>query len=203
MVDYNIEFAHIYTDEAFSPEHAEGISVLKKVLAGLPSGTKVTTSVLIDDYNPTKNLLVVSDFTRQLSEAGVTPDFIAWESVLTKQGYSLLNSIHDDRVYKTYENYIRSHGKFPCSYLIAVWNLIRLGYLTLPDNLFCCANKPVGSFTATNIYSVLPDRFAEVEKKALDIIKATSYADALKQVQHIYFPSPECLFKLSTKKDIF
>ena len=69
--------------------------------------------------------------------------------------------------------------KYPCSLFIAAWYLLRLGHLNHqyfnPD------------FTAEELVNILPKSLKPFEEKALEIIKATAFADSADRISYQYF----------------
>lgn len=201
MKDYNLEFAHIYLSDTVSAEHFHGLKEARKFINRRPTRT-ISSTILIDDYNPKTKKLDIDSFLQELKTQGLAPDFVALESKLTRGGQALLKKAYDSRIKRSYENYIRNHNKYPCSFLIAVWNLIRLGLIPIPDGLFYQARKSPKSFAAQKIYTILPRYYVTAEQKALDLLTQTPWSVELARVKHLYLDE-FTTFQPGAKKDIF
>lgn len=198
---FNLEFGHIYLDEKLSPQHKLGIKAALKLIKQLPRGAVVTT-VLIDDYNPINKELNIDEYIKTLTNFGLRPDFVALESALVKRGRQVLNAAADSRLSRSYRRYIERHHKYPCSFLIAVWDLIRLGKISAPKNLFYKAYKPQKLFVADELYTVLPRYFESVENKSLELLGLTPWYENVARIRHLYLDEFDS-FKTPVKKDIF
>lgn len=65
MVDYNIEFGHIYLNESFSKEHFEGAEIAKKIAQKLKrEGKTFCLTLMIDDYNPDEQFLDLEGYLK-------------------------------------------------------------------------------------------------------------------------------------------
>lgn len=192
-VEYSIEFCHIYLNETFSHEHRQSIDVLKKVIAELPEDATHSLNVLIDDYNATEEVLDIEDLKAELKEAEVKPDYLAYEARLAPYADALLDLMSEGRLKRSYERYIQEKGTIPCSFMIAIWYLLRLGALPLtPDALVYERNGGhTKSFVAENLISILPERFRGVEKKASQVIAKTSFAPLKQKIRHVYYDGAE------------
>ncbi len=183
-VDYNIEFAHIYVNEAMTNEHYTAAALAQKEIQDLKSaGKSVVTSVLIDDYNPTESILNVKKFIEELESVGVTPDYIVMESALASYRDIALSEMNG-KVKKMYSKYLEKNEKCPCSFLVAIWHLLRLGALDNTQFISETSRKP---FSAENVITILPERYRGIEKRALDIIKSTKFAPLATKTNYIYF----------------
>ncbi len=191
--DYSIEFSHIYLNETFSHEHQKSISVLKEFIDELDGNDTYSLNVLIDDYNATDEVLDIKDFKQQLEDAGVMPDYLAYEARLVDYSSTLLSHMKENKLKRSYIRYIENKGIIPCSFMIATWYLLRLGALPLnPETLVYEKNGGHSkAFVAKNIVSILPDRFRGVEHKAELIIRATPFAAMNAQIERIYYDGVE------------
>jgi len=187
-VDYSIEYAHIYADKEFGIEQKKSIEVLRKTLARLKKLNKnYSLSVLVDEYNSTDLKLDIKKFVAKLGKLGVCPDFICFESELIKYS-SLLLGKTTSRIRKEYSRYIMNHNKFPCSFLIAIWYLKRLGIIKSTEKeLDCVSGVSRESFTASKIITILPTKYRGVELKALEIIGSTPFKRRLTDIVDIFF----------------
>lgn len=182
MIDYNIEFCHIYADEAFGTEHEKSVTMLLKFMDELKSQDKTfVTTLMIDDYNPDVNTLNTVRLIKQISELGADCDFVVRESQLTTLAKDLLSEV-SGKVKMEYQRYISKNKKYPCSFLLSVWHLMRLGFIHSSDLHFCgddfCGNRTM---------TILPSRFKCVEEKSHKIIHSTKYQSAINKIEYRYF----------------
>lgn len=185
-VDYNIEYAHIYSDEVFKQEHIDSLNVLELILRILKNDNKsYNLNLLIDEYHPEINNLDVADFLSKLKFRGYYPDHLYLESELHKDIDGLLANITSEKHLRDYERYLQRTGKSPCSYLVASWYLKRLGVLPL-DNLqkLTTENKP---FSGNKIINILDRKYKPNEDKALELIKNSKFANYLDNIIYYYY----------------
>lgn len=184
-VDYNIEFAHIYTNENFAEEHYAATKIARDKIKELESqGKTCSATILIDNYNSTDHILDVPKFVEELEEIGVKPDFTMFEADLAKYKDKCL-ALMNGKLKKQYSKYIESNGKCPCSFLVAVWHLARLGVFKIESST---RNHPTDKpFVGRRIITILPKRYGAIEKKAHDIIKSTPFALELARMENIFF----------------
>jgi hypothetical protein len=192
-IDYSIEFCHIYLNETFSHEHRRSIEVLRRVISRLPTGTTYSLNVLIDDYNATEELLDIEDLITELRQAEVAPDYLVYEARLVPYTNALLGLMPEGRLKRSYERYMRNQGVTPCSFMIAIWYLLRLGAMPLQEDATVYEKngghaKP---FVAERLISILPERFEGVERKAASIIAATEFAPLEERIRRVYYDSAD------------
>ncbi len=188
-VSYSIEFTHIYLSELFSHEHRLSVDIMKRVRDRLDGeDASSNLAVLIDDYNSSDVILDVEEFQEQLARLDATPDFLFYESRLAKYADDLLSAITVPRIRRSYSRYIQSKRQLPCSFMIALWYLLRLGEIKLRsyDELQANSQKP---FVADRLIGILPERFKGVEEKALKIIGATPFASRLEDIECVFYDS--------------
>jgi len=187
-VDYNIEYSHIYTDEEFGFKQRKSIEILKNIIERLKREKKsYVLTVLIDEYNPIKSTLNIKNFFDYLGKFKAKPDFICFESRLVPS-YKLLLQKMVPSLSKEYVKYIEKHKKIPCSLLIAIWYLKRLGLIkTRKEELNYLDENPVKNFIAKKIITILPQRYREVEIRVLEIIASTNFKRRLSDISNIYF----------------
>lgn len=181
---FSVEFSHIYTNEAFSAEHSQSINKLKKYLPKLKSAD-YQTCVFIDNYNSTEDLLVVQDFLEKLKLSGAQPDYYAYEADMAMYAEKLLGIIQDNRLRKSYEKYIGEKNTLPCSFMTAIWYLIRLGIFE-PNAIVENGRKFSPAETLINI---LPERFRTVEARTLDILTSTKDPLIIGKVDYVFYSS--------------
>jgi hypothetical protein len=191
-VQYSIEFAHIYADENFDDDHRDGAEALRKCIESLSERQHTySVNVLIDDYNPALHILDRDHFVKELSALDARPHFLAYESQLPAHSDKLMDTITRPKLKREYQKYIDQRGKYPCSFLVAVWYLIRLGAISLSgsSNLYARLGTSSVNFTATKLINILPSRFAHVERQALELIAATPHAHLVNSIESRFFES--------------
>ncbi len=190
-VDVNVEFAHVYGDETFGPEQLAGVQEVKRLRDRLnTAGLTYSLSVLIDDYNPVSVSLDVAGFVGMLSRHGAAPDHVVFETSLVETATSLLDRI-DGREGRGLRRYVKSRRRIPCALLVAAWHLVRLGALALPP----VADEMPVAFTYVPLVgeeslTVLPARFASVERRALEIIESSPHQHICTRIRHQFFQTP-------------
>lgn len=73
---------------------------------------------------------------------------------------------------------LKSEKGYSSPFYIAVWSLLRLGYVTHPD---FDADR-----VAARIVNILPEVFREGEEESMDIVRHTLYAPAAERVDYIF-----------------
>ncbi len=185
--DYNIEYAHIYADECFDIEQQKSIKELKKVTDKLKQKNKsYVLVVLIDEYNPVKHILNIKNFLEKLEELDVRPDFVCFESQLANYKDLIFQEMKG-KIKREYENYIKKHKKIPCSLLITIWHLKRLGLIKIERGELKNLSKHNKPFIGRKIITILPEKYRKVEEKALKIIESTKFKKCLDNMINIFF----------------
>jgi len=195
-VDCNVEFAHVKAtdlDNELSKEHIRSCQKLLVLLEQLnQESVSWCTVVLVDDYN--FNLegerSPKRPFFEWLEKQGCEIDYVAWERQLNCAIPDFLDSLEPyrrDRI----DNYIRKNkGKIPCSLHVAIWNLVRLGALPVPEDLL----QPVGNkrkpFAGETIITILPNTLQHYEDEGQNILLDSTYSNYVRRLNHIYFESP-------------
>lgn len=183
-VDYNIEFGHIYVNEMFTNEHYTSAALAQKTIMKLKSeGKSYVITVLIDDYNPTDSILNIKKFAKNLRAIGINPDYFIMESSLVNYKDMALEEMNG-KIKRLYTKYIENNQKCPCSFLVSIWHLLRLGAF---DDVHIDKTEGKKPFQAERIITILPERYRSIEKKALDIIKSTKYVGYVAKAEYIYF----------------
>ncbi len=170
----NVELSHIYVDQEMSEEqYRSAVLAQEFVVRQSEQGHVVTITILIDDYNPTSWTLDVAQYVECLRSTGISVDFLVYESALPRYAPCLLCQL-PQRQHGYYADYHQRTGKYPCSFLVAVWHLARLGAFEFGDAI---AVRPecVSSFASERVMTVLPERFRSVERSALKLLKASSF----------------------------
>jgi hypothetical protein len=185
-VDYNIEYAHIYSDEVFGQEHIESLSVLELILRIIRNDNKShNLNLLIDEYHPEAKDLDVDDFLNKLKYRGYYPQFLHLESGLHNDIELLLSSLTSEKHIDDYHKYYEKNGKSPCSYLVAVWYLKRLG--VVPHEKFEKLTDEEIHFPGHKIINILDRKYKKGEDKALELIKNSKYSEFLDNIIYYYY----------------
>lgn len=102
-VDYNIEYAHIYSSDLYEKNSIMTTDILKTInIIRTIEANNLTYSlnVLVDDYSqdqyPVSKDIVMNLFT----DLGLVPDHIVMESELTKEADYLLNTLPSKNLFK-------------------------------------------------------------------------------------------------------
>lgn len=180
---YSVEFSHIYTNEVFSNEHTQSVTNLNSYLPKLQK-EDYQTCVLIDDYNPNEDLLDVKDFFDKLDALGSKPDYYAFEADMSKYKDEMLSLIQNKKILKQYSKYIDDKNTLPCSFMTAIWYLIRLGALSHRD-IVKDINEPF--LPSANLINILPERFRAVEQKTIKLIGSTKYSNYVGNIDYVFF----------------
>jgi len=139
----SIEYAHIYTNNHISEEHALSLAILKE-LSQTYERDRSSLVVLIDDYSFPDPTFNYHGFQGWLKEQGFRPDVMARESQLIPLCDHIINALEKPAVRDQICDYVRTK-KYPCSLFIAAWYLLRLGYI--PSLLFHQSSPPNDSST--------------------------------------------------------
>jgi hypothetical protein len=187
-VKYGIEYSHIYTDEAFNWEHLLGVETLRGIVNTIEErGDSHVLTVLIDNYNPSNHVLDIGGFQTDLALLGAQPDYVGLEAQLVHYKDDLLQSITKPRLQNTYRKYIEQKGKVPCSFLVAIWYLGRLGVYPLHQTgVYAKTSLRPVEFSSEHIINILPRRYRKVELQALEIIESTPYRDLARNISSIF-----------------
>ncbi len=186
MDDYSVEISHIYINETFSSEHRDSIKKFHKYRQHVEGSCN--SVVLIDNYNPSENLLDLQDFMQKLADNDATPDFLGLEANMAPYKEEMLAAITDKRLYKSYARYIDAKEKLPCSFMTAIWYLIRLGEFDPgPAQIEQIGDK---AFRPSKyLINILPERFRAVEAKTLELLANSTYGDKAYNVDFIFYNS--------------
>ena len=103
-MDYNIEFAHVYSAESIaivSTEQQEGVRRTRQIIQELSQqGTSFALSLLVDDYNRSRPF-DPGAAAYALDKAGLSPQFIMPESALVQVADSLIHMLPAKFLYET------------------------------------------------------------------------------------------------------
>jgi len=184
-IKYNIEFSHIYVDELFSQEQIRSVDILKELLLIVDPSSVLT--ILVDDYNPTRNIFDLNSFLKILHDHGISPNFVASESKLVSYFESFKQTLTSKEL-RGLEKYIsRRKNKLPCSLLVAIWDLIKLGEIKPRGSLFIFNDQKPEDIGTTNIITILPKKYSFSEHRAEKILKSSTFRHALSRIQHVYY----------------
>lgn len=126
----------------------------------------------------------IEKFLEWLGEQGAMPDYLIFESALVSLAPLLLESLPMAER-RALEQHFKKIGKINCSFLVAVWQLVRLGVLPLPSlRKFTPLDKP---FIAEKTITILPRTYERNEQRALGYIKLSPFADYLSKIEYIFF----------------
>jgi hypothetical protein len=184
---YDVEYAHIYSDRLLSPEQLHGAAAAAGAAALLATGgASCTRTVLIDDYARLR-LLETDVLVDSLSAFGVRPDYLASEAALVELHDEFVGLITDKDQRRSIKRYYRDRGYLPCSYLVAIWYLVRLGALDPGDvTVFTAVDGDAGFSPADQLVNVLHPRFRIVEGQAHRLIGATRHAALLDRMHPVF-----------------
>jgi hypothetical protein len=187
FVDYNIEYAHIYSDQDFNNEQIASINKTKEVINGLEKHKKTySLVVLIDDYHPDQIKFDQQKFTNSLKDFGLVPDYITFESRLVDYKEDILNLLPANEVIK-FNKYFKKREKLNCSFLIVGWYFLRLGLLPLKDKLIIKISKNRKPFCGKEIINILDEKYTDTEESTHRIIKKTVFKDAVTKIKKVFY----------------
>lgn len=184
---YDIEYAHIYSDRLLDTEHLHGAAVAAGTAHVLETaGASCSRTVLIDDYARLR--LLENDVLVDALEAfGVRPDFLASEAALVSLHEEVVGLITDKEQRRSIKRYYRDRGYLPCSYLVAIWYLVRLGAVhPEPGTVFTAVTDSAAFTPADRLVNVLHPRFRIVEAQAYRLIGATRHAPLVERVHAVF-----------------
>jgi hypothetical protein len=184
---YDVEYAHIYSDRLLAAEQLHGAAVAAGAASVIAArGASCTRTVLIDDYARLR-LLETDVLVDALSAFGVRPDYVASEAALVKLHDEFVGLVRDKEQRRSIVRYYRDRGYLPCSYLVAIWYLVRLGAVDPdPVEVFSAVDAAPEFSPADAIVNVLHPRFRIVEAQAYRLIGATRHADLLDRVHAVF-----------------
>ncbi len=214
-VDYNIEFAHIYSDQPeLTDEQIKSAEVTKKLIKKITDENKTfVLTLLVDEYHPKFHKLNFNRFLEKLCSFGVPPTYIAYESKLISAAKLLMKSIPQDMkkttkfhptitvnekitylVDKTGKKIkLRTKGsivhfsRYTCAILSTAWVLLRLGVIQAKNAVELTGMTKPKPFAAKNIINVLPKKYEGVEIANKNIVLASQYKQFAKNMYSEYF----------------
>src|SRR3989344_1691131 len=184
LESFNIEVSHIYVDQIFSNEQIQSILYFNFLKGRLRN---CQSCILVDDYNPIDNIFNLKQFLLKLESFDLIPVVVASENRLIDYYETFLQFLNRKEK-KNLEQYIEKRkGKIPCSTLIAIWNLVRMGKIKVNDDLFLYKNNNFKQFTEERLINILQKKFSHSEYKAFQILSKSKYGDLLTKIHHIYY----------------
>lgn len=212
-VNYNIEFAHIYSDEKIGEEQLKSAEVVKNLVKKLNKQSKTyTLCVLIDEYHPVYSNFDLDKFLTHFKKMGIPPAYIGYEGELIPAARLLLKQIPEEFLIskkmhtklkfvkeiislKTNNKWmklkelpvVKFQENYTCVLLSAAWSLLRLGLIQSKHAVRITGLTDSNPFPGENLITVLPKKYEPVERRALEIIKSTPFESYIKNMKHIFF----------------
>ncbi len=184
--DVSIEFAHVYVDEQVQPEHRTSAVLMAETRNSLASrGRRVSSVILVDDYNPEREVLDIDSFLTALEENGGGADWVLSESGLVPAAEEFIGSL-TPREQRGHLRYARSSGKFACSLLVASLYLVRLGALEVPPAAVVREGPRETPLAADALHNLLHERFRGAERRAAQLLRASPFVDLLEQIVDVF-----------------
>jgi hypothetical protein len=183
-----VEYFHIYTDEKIERRHEVGLEYLK-ALEDVWS-FEYEKIILIDNYNPVKHTLDAEAIIDYLATKNALPKYWAYEKDMIENSKTLLNAINNNKLKRSYEKYIISTNKYPCSLLTATWYLTRLGKLPSEDIIHQADNSSQELFkTSSRLINILPEDYRPIEERARKIILKSTFEEQADKIQDLFYPT--------------
>lgn len=176
-VDYSIECALPYTGDPIAEQSKFELAFCGLVKQFEANGEQYSRVLLVDDMTNNAGEGFDLDAYTDAATNHHADTLVMRESMLAE----LCDGVYADLATKlTPEDLSRYKGEhsFSSPFYIAVWSLLRLGYLQHP-------NFPEDQVSA-KIVNVLPESFREGEEESLDIVRMTSFPQAADQVVYTY-----------------
>lgn len=178
-IDYSIESALPYTESL--DELSENFAVAYKGL----------TNKLEDENKRFARVLLVDDVTNDGGDGYNLDDYAAASTISGPDTLvmreSMLNGLADSvftemhaRLSSIEADEIKGESGYSSPFYIAVWTLLRLGYLSHPD--FPPDN------VSDRIINILPERFREGEEKSLALVRKSQFPEAADKVDYTFIP---------------
>lgn len=187
FVDYNIEYAHIYSDEEFGAEQIAAIVKAKEVIVNLERQNKTySLTVLIDEYHPNKTKFSVKGFVKKLEKYGLAPDFVGLESKLVAYKQEILG-LFSAKEAREFDKFFQKRAKINCSFLIVGWYLTRLGLMPLKKDLLIKISKNNKPFYGRHLMNILDKKYKQTENNAYHVIHKTSQKDHIKDIEVVFY----------------
>lgn len=182
---YSIEYFHVYTDEKIDETHTASLNYLRAAQQAWSVDCDLV--VLIDNYNPNQHILSSDDVIEYLHDQGLKPRYWAFEADMVGNAKVLLEKLINKKLKKSYEKYITTHGKYPCSLLTASWYLTRLG--RLDGSMVQCTEVGDTFVAAERLISILPEAYKAVEFRAQELILRSEFSESADKIQDLFYPA--------------
>lgn len=181
-VDYSVECALPYTEQLDVERDKFAVAFSGLARQFEEAGKQFTRVLLVDDVT---------------NEAGGNYDLTAYTAASTNGNQetfvmreSMLNGLADE-VYADLSSKLsadelaklKSDEGYSSPFYIAVWTLLRLGYVAHPE---FPADK-----VSEKIVNVLPESFREGEEESMEIVRKTQFPQAADQVEYVYIGEQE------------
>lgn len=217
--DYNIEFAHIYSNQPkLTEEQIKSSEQTKKIIEKIKDeGKSYVVTLLVDEYHPKFHQLNFNKFLNNLSSLGVKPTYIGYESKMISAARLLLKTIppdfkdtskfhpklriKEDITYlKDGDNKIKlktrgdiiHFSRYTCAILSAAWVLLRMGVLQAKNAVELTGLTKPKPFAGKEVINVLPKKYKGVEEANRQIIESSSeYKGFEKKIHSEYFEVSE------------
>ena len=208
MVDYNIEFAHIYADEKFSEMQSWSIEILKEEIDKLKKDWKTyVVTILVDDYHSINSYVNIEKLLEKIWSYWIDVDHIWFEWKLIDQADELIQEIPQDKikveiisspmkeVFRLDHEWIKislkeDHSesfiiRHTCALLSATWQLSRFWVFKLENYQYKQINNT--PFEAKNTLTILPQKYKPVEDNVQKIIASTKYRNFIPNMHYRFF----------------
>ncbi|MBU0894538.1 MAG: hypothetical protein KKF48_01095 [Nanoarchaeota archaeon] len=213
-VDYNIEYAHVYSDEeGLSDEQLRSIEVVKKLVKKLEKqGKTYVLTFLIDEYHPEYHKLNFHSYMDKLAKLGASPTYVGYESRMISAAKLLIKSIpkdftktpkfHPTIKVKEGNSYLKINNKkiklktqgkmvhlsrYTCAVLSTAWALLRMGLVQSKNAVELTGLTEPKPFAGKKIINVLDRKYAPVEEANKDIIKSSKFKDQIKNFETLLY----------------
>lgn len=186
---YSVEYFHVYTDDTISNIHTGSLDKLNTIKLALRECAQPI--VMIDNYNPTEDTLSAEQVFEYLEEQGASPEYWAYEADLVESAKTLLDSMTDSRLEKSYRKYIEKNDKFPCSLLTATWYLMRLGAMDATGVIRSRQYADKSFSPSDALINILPEAYGRVEERACSIISGSKYAHLASKIHYVFYETED------------
>lgn len=197
VIDVSIEFSHIYADQVIGQEQIQGLSLLRREKLELAAlGKRVSSVILLDDLHVARHYTGVEDVAKAMRGLGERVDAVVAESALRGAAKRFITQLPKKELF--YEPFRRAAKRVifartsegavalgsittrpfepTCALLVATWNLARLGRIDV-----------AGVPRAERVVSIVEDRYREVERKAVALIRLSRFASDTTRISHIFY----------------
>jgi hypothetical protein len=194
--DVSVEFSHVYSDQELGDTQLRSLRRARRARRHLESqGKTVLSLILLDDIHVSQSLRSAEDIKKEIEHRGGQVDAVIRESDVVHGVDTFLRGLCSTRLklesFRTPRRQVvflnvgtkrialgtRSKGVFipTCALLSAVWHVARLGEICVP-----------GIPSASTSLTILEERYRELEQKALAIIQASAFRDAISKIEHVF-----------------